>query len=487
MSMDMIIETRIVKPGRPTGIYEAAGDGSLRLKEIVLPDVSLPFDMAILPNTLAENGENLRAILIGDISHPPQTQVPARIFGGFQSNGTEPCLLGVPVADERYAGLIQITDLPPSFQEELIRFVTCFSDETEELQWLDEDAINSTVRQAVARLRQVKLESDREESTQPSWLPVDRGERVVSNTKADHFTDAEYTYLQLPYRFQHYINQHLANDERILFALSRPAMRSHLQRTWLSRKNLQEGVLILTDQRLIQLVELVPPGSSGVRYGFGASMGILERLDLVSIDKLENESLVLRTGWRARDGLESLAWEFPQACAPALEELRGLLSKFTADSHRSSALRRASVPPGPETIPELKDPAAHHPEEVKPVFDRFLATLPGWLASDEKFLAWAFLPGWFENKGVARVLLVTNRYIRLIVDPIHGNDPEMAIPYAQASSMEYVGSILSSHIGLSVFHSGECQQLCVNFPYPAEHRFHKCFEAMRRCVAITPI
>jgi len=103
MNDDGMIETRLIQPGRPTGVYELSDDGHLCLKEIVVPEVSMPFDVAVLPNTLTDNGENLHVILIGEISHPPHTRITIRIIGGIQWDGTEPYLLGVPVADHLFA------------------------------------------------------------------------------------------------------------------------------------------------------------------------------------------------------------------------------------------------------------------------------------------------------------------------------------------------------------------------------------------------
>ena len=273
----------------------------------------------------------------------------------------------------------------------------------------------------------------------------------------------------------------------ILFALSRPAMRSQVYSTLLSRKKLQEGVLILTNQRLVHLVELVPPGSSGVRYGFEARMGILERLQDASIEPLENQVKFLSTSWRARDGVETLGWEFPKECQPSLEKLLDLLKKFLADSQGSTALRRAALPPVSESIPPLKDPAANDPNAVEPIVQRFYSLLAGWLAPGEAFIAWSMLPAWFEKKGYARVLLVTSRRIRVIPDSIRGLDPEIDLPHERVASLAYTSSILSSHIDISFLGSQNVQQVVVNFPYPAEHGFHACFEALRRCAAVAPI
>ncbi len=486
MKTEKIIETKLIQAGRPVGQYQVLPDGNLVLKAIDLPEMFLPFDIAVLPKSLTENGNNLCLILLEEISHPPQTQVPARLLGGVRLNGVEPCLLGVSVADVRYADLTHIEDLPDALREEIVRYLGRSFGGTQQLEWLDAEAAVKIARQALAHARQVKLTGERQASTKTAWLPVDREGRVVSYSEREHYTDAEYTYFLLPYRFQFYMDQHLAADERILFALSRPAMRSRLQGSWLNRTKLQEGVLILTNQRLVFLVELVPPDSSGVRYGFESRIGVLERLEDATLITLDDDVISLQTTWRAAAGVERLEWEFPLSCRSALQELLKLLLKFVADSHGSSALRRTTLPTAPEKLSPLRDPATNDPKANERISALFSAGLPDWLDADEIFLSWALLPAWFDKRGIAHILLLTNRRIRLIPEPSSHVSVEIDISYSQISSLEYVSSILTSHIGLSVVNSGRTQSLKINFPYPAEHAFHSCFETLRRCLAVVP-
>jgi hypothetical protein len=55
------------------------------------------------------------------------------------------------------------------------------------------------------------------------------------------------------------------------------------------------------------------------------------------------------------------------------------------------------------------------------------------------------------------------------------------------ATLEYVGSILNSYIGLDVVEAGKALQIRFSFPYPAEGAFHNCFEAIRRCMAVLPL
>lgn len=487
MNTTEIFETRLVQPGRVTGIYDTKDGEELTLKDIYIPDYSLPFDLVELPNTMSDDGEFVRAILIDEISHPPNTRVLMRVLGGFENDGMDPFILGVPVAEQRYDGLREFLDFPAVVQEKVIEFIGHINGKPNSVKWLEQDAALAIVRQAIARLRLAKTDSEREVLTHPSWRPENRGGRVISYTEVEHYTDAEYTYFDLPYRFQQYMDQHLADDERILFAIFRPSMRSHLRRKWLRSQKMQAGVLIMTTQRLVQLVELVPPDSSGVRYGFGSCVGVLERLNEASIDKDEEGGLVLRTGWCASDGEAYLDWEFPGSCLTELEHLQSKLLSFVEAKKSSRMLRRANYPPVPETLPRLKDPAVNDPRELEPTIERFCTALPGWLDPDEQFLHWALLPAWFDKTGYESVFLATNQRLRMMPDPQKGKAPIIEVAYEQIAYLEFVSSILDSNICLSVLNNSAFEKVYVKFPYTAGSSFRACFEIARRCMAITPL
>lgn len=323
----------------------------------------------------------------------------------------------------------------------------------------------------------------REETTRSAWRPVDRDGRMVSYTEAEHYTDAEYSYFQLPYRFQQYMDQHLAKDERILFALLRPAMKSEAQRTWRGRKQLQEGVVILTDQRLIHLAELIPPGRSGVRYGFNSQVGVLERLCEVGCEPVGGENLLLRTAWSAKGGNAAIDFELPVTAGAEIETLQRFLNRFRSDINSSRALRRVALPEIPERLPPLQDVAANDPKEVERINDRFSGLLEASLLASEKAISWALWPARFEKKGHASVLVVSDRCVRALSDPEAGGRETMRITHQQMGAFEYTASIVDSYMTFTWIEDEETKTTRLRFPYPAEKAFRRCFEAMRRCAA----
>jgi hypothetical protein len=408
-------------------------------------------------------------------------------LGAIESDGNGLFLLAAPSADRGMEDLNNISDLPEQTLKEITGHLKLNSKNGEEFLWKGKEETEEIVKQASIRFRQVEAETRKQSYSTPAWQPADRDGRLIGYTEVEHYTEAVYTFFQLPYHFQHYVHAYLADDERILYALQRPAMRSCRQRSWLGGAKLQEGVLILTTQRLLQLVELTPPGSGGVRYGFNAQLGPLERLAEVSLEPCGNDAVVLKTCWLARQNKQTVEWEFPSPARQPLDELSCFLQKFIDGSTSGLALRRSMPSSPPDSLPRLKDPAANRPEELEPINEHFTALLSDLLKPDETAQAWALWPRWFEKRGYPQVLLVTDRRMLVIPDSDKNRRATLEVPLADLATLEYVGSILSSHIGLSIAHKDGIRELRLSFPYPAESAFHACFEALRRCMAVIPL
>lgn len=356
-----------------------------------------------------------------------------------------------------------------------------------EIEWFDKDLAASLILEAKGKYHRTKTEAMRENTTRPTWRPADRDGRVVGYTEAEHYTDAEYSYFQLPYRFQKYVDQHLAEDERILFALTRPATKSEAQRTWLGRKQLQEGVVILTDQRLIHLAELIPPGRSGVRYGFQSQVGVLERLCDVRCEPSGDENLLFRADWAAKGGRATTEFEFPATSLPEIEMLQCFLNRFIAGTISSRTLRRMALPEIPERLPPLQDVAANDPKEVERINQQFSSLLATSLPASESAIAWALWPARFDKKGHASILVVSDRCVRVLPGPEAGTGETMEISLQQIGAFEYTASILDSSLGFTWIDSGNTKSTRLRFPYPAEKAFRGCFEAMRRCATVASL
>ncbi|MCL4529942.1 MAG: hypothetical protein M1282_11075 [Chloroflexi bacterium] len=466
-----LIDIRVVQPGRTTGHYYSQDLDSLRLEKIVYPEASLPFDVCILPTAFTPFDEPFPVLALGDISHPLNTEMEARLLGAVQRGEENPILLAVPSADERSPQCLE--NLTTNQRAEIVNALNTFR--PGEWRWLTNEEVEPHLHVGTKRYRQFQA-SDKPLQLDPSWKPLHIGRPEPSFAEAERYTAAEYTFYELPYRFQHYVNEHLAPDERILYAARRPAMLSRRKRSLLQREQMQAGVLILTNQRLIQLVELVPPDSANIRYGFHATVGVLERLSQISLQPLES-NLILRSEWRAEQGSVAVEWEVPGQTRAALEELVGFLQRFQVNAD-DCVLRRATVSAPPEVLPALADTASNDPEYSTSLNKRFHNSLIESLMPDEQAYAWALLPEWLDRKQGAQALVVTGQ--RLLLLPDHSFD----VSLSEVATIEYTSSILESSLGVNYTQKGAHHRKTIYFPYPARDSFRDCFEAARRCMAV---
>ncbi|MBN1453255.1 MAG: hypothetical protein JW963_19735 [Anaerolineales bacterium] len=474
MPKEHLLEIQITQPGRVTGQYRPVDVDTLRLEKIIRPVECLPFDVGLLPTALTSFDEPFSVLVLGELSHPANTEVESRLLGAVQRAEEAPFLLVAATIDESApASLERLTA-----DQCAAILATLNHARPGEWHWLSAQEVEPILHSATLRYRNKKTEN-RLPQLDPAWKPLHLGRPAPGFTDIERYTPAEYTFFELPHRFQHYVRESLAPDERILYASRRPAISSQRNRSWLRREGLQEGVLILTTQRLIHLVELVPPDSTNIRYGFHTTVGALERLAGVTLASA-GSNLLLQTDWQAKGGRTVIEWESPNYTRVSLEELVSLLKKFQTDVD-VCALRRAALPAPPETLPPLTDTASNNPEDLLLVNKHFSNVLAESLSPGEQARAWALLPEWFQTQAGAQALVVTER--RIFMLPNHSLD----IPFGQVATLEYTSSILESALALNSIQNGSTQRSVIIFPYPAQCFFRDCFEAARRCIAVLPL
>ena len=468
-----LIGIKIIQPGRVTGQYYSPDSETFRLERIIYPNTTLPFDVSILPTALNSFHEAFPVLMLGSISHPINTEIEANLLGALQRDEEEPVLLAVPATDERAVHCLD--ELSEVQRVEIIRILN--ESKPGSWHWLTVEEVEPHLHAATMRYRESEA-SGRRIELDPAWKPLNIGHPEAGFAEAERYTAAEYTFFELPHHFQHYINEFLAPEERILYTIRRPAILSRIKRSMLRRIQLEAGVLILTNQRLIHLAELVPPGSANIRYGFHTIAGALERLDQVLLNSVEG-NLILRSHWRAEGGTVCIEWEIPNQTRTTLEELVEFLEKFQVDAE-DHVLRRMTPPEPPKELPALVDTASSEPEAMTSLNEQFSAALAASLTPGEKAYAWALLPEWFDRKKGAQVLGVTER--RMFLLPKQSLD----IPLSKIATLEYTSSILESSLAVNYIEKGKHQRKVITFPYPAQEYFRDCYEAARRCMAVIP-
>jgi len=476
-----IVQIEIVRPGRPVGVYRPdPEDERLHLQEIHMPDRRVSVDHAIVLRTLTVENTPLPVLLLGTASHPPGTRLFARIIGGIHNGmeGRPPVLVAVADADPTCASLSDIPDLDAEQRQQVMAGLQVFA-AVDVHAWLERDQVWPQIQEA-QRAYRLALNARATDEASPLWRPPAPYRGRLAFARVEHYTEAEYTFFQLPRRFQGYVASHLAPDERILIALWRPRLRSHLQGTFWRRPIIYEGVLILTDQRLLHLTELVPPDSAGVRYGFTSHMGVLERLNDVRVDELSGDVLLLRTRWRTARGDEEVVWEFPAAQHAALEELLVHLRSFLPGAGNGYILRRAHVPPPLDPLPPLVDPATNDPAQVTALQDRFSQWLEDHLS--EPVQTWALLPAWAHPSAVAHLLLVTPSTLWQIPDP---QAASVSSPRKWAlkdvGTLVFQDSILNAYLEVRLPHT-RGKGVRFSFPHGAIRAFYSLAERTRRCM-----
>lgn len=258
-------------------------------------------------------------------------------------------------------------------------------------------------------------------------------------------------------------------------------MASAIQRGWLRRTRLAEGILILTTEQLLFLEEVLPPDVTEMPYGYLVNGVPIERLTDVA---LEARGAGVRLGWATATACGEV-WthvEFPAASRPALETLCAQLAAYLpcANDRRVQRIYRPEATP-----PDLRDPAANDPAEVAPVIARLTERLAQTLLPDETALAQSVIPGWFEHSGgQAHLLVVTGE--RVLVLPERARDPARVYPIARIAALELRVSIPGSWLILVLPEQGRAQRAEIRFPSTG-FGVPSCYCALRQGLANAPV
>jgi inorganic pyrophosphatase len=487
---DDFVEVRVVEPGDDCNLYDYDPHGQgLRLTGVHRTARPAPGDYATVPDTSPNGQSDLGVLLLSHRATFPGCMVVARPIAllEIRHGAQEECrVIAVPAADEAMERVKTLEDLPGEWRQAIMAFVQANMNGHEDgvLVWCDAAHARQAIHQTRQAARLARAKAGKDGLAAPAWKPLGRrvlGARRASDTEPN--TEAEYAYHQLPDRFQRYVDEYLARDERILFATVRPAMQSALRRTWFSSQALQEGVLFITDQQVALVTEILRPGRTNIRYGYQVQTGIPERVEAVAVQPVADHAC-LEVTWRAGGGTQRVAWEFPAEAAGELAEGAKLLRGWQPVGNDDRRVRRAY---GPEPVEvELCDPAANDPADVAPLIHRLEDALAAELSNGERVLARALLPTWADAHKTAHLLAVTGRRALWLPDPAntcHLRPTSFAL--GSVASVEFKSSILESWLALNVLSGGEVRRTTMAFPYTAGG-FQTCFTALRQQLAAVP-
>lgn len=105
--------------------------GRIRLDRMLFTATRYPLDYGFIPDTLAEDGDPLDAmVLLGEPTFPGciVTARPVGVFWMADEHGPDAKILAVPSRDPRYAGLGDLVDVPAHVRDEISHFFDIYKE-----------------------------------------------------------------------------------------------------------------------------------------------------------------------------------------------------------------------------------------------------------------------------------------------------------------------------------------------------------------------
>ena len=157
-----LVHVLVEIPAGSTNKYEYnAAAGVMVLDRVLHSSVRYPFDYGFVPNTLAEDGAPLDAMVI--MEEPTfagclLTARPIGILDMVDSGAHDGKLLCVPIADPRMKGITSIRQIAPNQLEDVAEFFRTYKNmegrPTTISGWLDAGEVPSLLEQCIAREKQ---------------------------------------------------------------------------------------------------------------------------------------------------------------------------------------------------------------------------------------------------------------------------------------------------------------------------------------------
>ncbi len=158
MEIEIIVEI----PQGSRNKYEMDhASGRIRLDRMLFTSTRYPLDYGFIPETLAEDGDPLDAmILLGEPAFPgcEVTARPVGVFWMHDEHGPDAKILAVPAHDLRYADLRDLPDVPAHLRDEIGHFFDIYKElepgkGTDPRGWQDRAAAEQEITAAFERAR----------------------------------------------------------------------------------------------------------------------------------------------------------------------------------------------------------------------------------------------------------------------------------------------------------------------------------------------
>jgi inorganic pyrophosphatase len=155
----MEIEVVVEIPKGTRNKYEADSQGTIWLDRMLFTATRYPEDYGYVPETLAEDGDPLDAMVLLEEPTFPGCHVHARPVGVFlmrDEEGVDGKVLCVPASDPRSRPIIELSDVPEYELREIAHFFGIYKDlepgkETQLGGWADRETAEATIDEARTR------------------------------------------------------------------------------------------------------------------------------------------------------------------------------------------------------------------------------------------------------------------------------------------------------------------------------------------------
>ncbi|MBI3536125.1 MAG: inorganic diphosphatase [Chloroflexi bacterium] len=419
-------------------------------------------------------GEPLRVFLISDAPIPPNVRVEARAVGALEwTRGamTDRAIVAVPVADARYASARAFNDLPAPHRAAIQRLL----ERPASARWLDASFADELIHLARQRARLAQVEQREQARARPAW-ESDSSRSLIDRLarETDLHTQAEAALFLVPYRFQQYLRLCLDPDERILFWAHRP--RFSINRVMgidAFEKFLCEGLLLLTDQQILWMMDSVTPSAGVAGYGYIARSVAVEMLAAIALEEKIEYLETKIASVNKRGAREMFVLEFPTSAREEVTEAARLLKAFLP---RANETRLRRVPKVKASRIELDDPMESDRDKTRAIIEQLQSALAPEL-NRENILAQAFVPMWAD--GGARLITVSDA--KVFVTAQNARKPfDAAFCVNAIASVEICYSVFGSWMRL---HVPDANPFEIAFPLTAFKSFNACGRVLRQLSA----
>ena len=127
----MDIEVVVEIPKGTRNKYEADENGAIWLDRLLFTSTRYPEDYGYIPNTVADDGDPVDAMVVLEEPTFPGCHIHARPVGVFRmrdEGGTDEKVLCVPSSDPRWNHVADISDLPDYELREIAHFFDIYKD-----------------------------------------------------------------------------------------------------------------------------------------------------------------------------------------------------------------------------------------------------------------------------------------------------------------------------------------------------------------------